>query len=497
MEPSPAPPKSSARRMPSRLRPLVVGLRIAAARLRFLAVFAAVFAIIGSWDVISTYSSRLMRRSAPESGVSSDTEYFCPMDPGVVGDWPSKCPVCNMTLVLRKRGEAAALPEGVMARMQLTPYRLWLGGVATAPVDYEALSRSVELPGVATGPGRIEAVAFPRELEGITPGQAAEVSPAGDRTGRARPARVGEVPPPDADRASAVRLPLDLESAAEGFQPGDHVAVRLRRPVEEIEPFRSQPSRPPDLAAGEPRRLYACMTHPDVVKAEPGTCPKDRTELMGRPLRDNQRVRWWCPMHPEVTSERAGSKCDACGGMVLVPRLVSYRLPGTVLAIPASAVIDDGAQALVYVESGPGMFDARAVALGPRCGSAFPVVSGLQPGDRVVAQGAFLVDAETRLNPSLAASYFGAGDRGGGEKLAPAPAPGPAWLEALSSADRPRALGQKTCPVTGKPLGSMGTPGRLEVRGEVVFICCDGCSSAIQADPEKYLAKIPRAGTKP
>ena len=76
--------------------------------------------------------------------------------------------------------------------------------------------------------------------------------------------------------------------------------------------------------------------------------------------------------------------------------------------MPCSAVIDDGSQALVYVERGAGLFDARVVTLGARCGAMFPVVAGLEPGDRVAAQGAFLIDAETRLNPSLATGYFGA-----------------------------------------------------------------------------------------
>lgn len=496
MESGPAPTRPVPGRRPP-LRLAASAFRVAAARLRFLVVFAAVFAIIGSWETLRTYSVWLVRAKAPELGVSSDAEYFCPMDPGVVGDWPSKCPVCNMTLVLRKRGEAAALPEGVLARMQLTPYRLWLGGVATAVIDYRPLSRAVDLPGVVVGAGRVEAEAFPRELEGLAPGRPAEISPLGDRNGRTRPAEVGEIPRPDADHAAVVSLPVEFDATSAGFRTGDRVVVRIRRPVEEMEPFRSQPSRPPDLTAGEPRRLYACMTHPDVIRTGPGACPKDQSALMGRALRDDQRVRWWCPMHPDVASERAGARCDACGGMILVPRLVSYRSPGTVLAIPASAVIDDGVRSIAYVESGPGMFDARAVVLGPRCGDAFPVVSGLQPGDRVVAQGAFLVDAETRLDPSLAAGYFGAGASPPAAAPSATPSAEPAWLAELSASDRPLALRQKACPVTGKPLGSMGTPGRLEVGGEVVFICCDGCAPAIEADPEKYLAKIRRAGGEP
>jgi Cu(I)/Ag(I) efflux system membrane fusion protein len=53
----------------------------------------------------------------------------------------------------------------------------------------------------------------------------------------------------------------------------------------------------------------------------------------------------------------------------------------------------------VYVEASPGVFEGRAVVLGARSGDSFPVLDGLAPGDRIAAAGAFLIDAETRLNP--------------------------------------------------------------------------------------------------
>ena len=37
--------------------------------------------------------------------------------------------------------------------------------------------------------------------------------------------------------------------------------------------------------------------------------------------------------------------------------------------------------------------------LGPRAGDRFPVLEGLAPGEKVAAAGAFLIDAESRLNP--------------------------------------------------------------------------------------------------
>jgi hypothetical protein len=138
------------------------------------------------------------------------------------------------------------------------------------------------------------------------------------------------------------------------------------------------------------------------------------------------------------------------------------------------------------------------VVLGPRCGEFYPVVRGLEAGQKVAVAGAFLLDAETRLNPSLASAYFGAAR---GEHHSPAPAvvtsrnrSEPAdSLADLSAEDQARARRQKLCPVTDKPLGSMGTPVRAVVKGRVIFLCCDGCEGKLFGDPLKYLAKVPDA----
>ena len=120
-----------------------------------------------------------------------------------------------------------------------------------------------------------------------------------------------------------------------------------------------------------------------------------------------------------------------------------------VLAVPERAVIDTGAKQIVYVESAPGVFDGVAVQLGPRDGDYYAVVAGLRPGQRVAAAGAFLIDAETRLNPAAAAAYFGAS--GGPQRAAAVPSKPPAAaaqeltaeqlknIDRLPAADRPLA----------------------------------------------------------
>ncbi len=66
----------------------------------------------------------------------------------------------------------------------------------------------------------------------------------------------------------------------------------------------------------------------------------------------------------------------------------------------------------------------------------------------------------------------------------------PEGLVKLNDADRASALAQKDCPVSGEPLGSMGTPLKLQVNDQSIWICCDGCEGKLKKDPDKYLAKI-------
>lgn len=294
------------------------GLRVMQVRLRFVIVVVVAFLVVGQWGTLRNQFDaawhRLTGRHSLSHGVSSDTEYFCPMCPGVLSTWPAICPVCNMDLVRRKKSEAVLLPEGIVARMQFSPYRIQLAGIRTTLVELQELNRD------------------------------------------------------------------------------------------------------------------------------------------------------------------------------------------TVLAVPLSSVIDTGERRVVYVERMPGMFDGMEVTLGPREGEFFPVLSGLRAGDRVASVGAFLIDAEARLNPAVAAGYFGASRTSDSSAVLPStPKPVSATAASatkkkpaiqLSAADLELVAKQKVCPVTGAALDSMGGPLPVEVAGRRVFICCAGCESSLKKEPEKYLKKL-------
>jgi len=419
---------------------LRLALRAVQVRLRFVVVIVAAFFVVGMWgnlrNVWETWAHRLAGARHAQGAVSSDTEYFCPMDPGVVSDWPAICPVCSMDLIRRKRGDAVVLPEGVVARMQFSPYRIQLAGIKTALVERRPMTREivvagriVDLPGdnreaspIPAAPARtlvLECEVFPGDVERLVPGRHAEVTV--DQFPGTRPFAGTVTAPESADsQMGLIRIRFDAPPAR--LRPGMYGTARLSVPLVEFEPFASLPQT-----------------------------------------------------------------ADATSG----------EFP----AVPETAVVAAGNRRVVYVETMPGMFDGVEVVLGPRCGDYYPVLSGVKSGQRIAAIGAFLIDAEARLSPNLAAGYFGAArtaETAGEGNSAPAATIAKPTVRRtkatgaskLSAADQKLVDEQKICPVTELPLDSMGGPVAVEVAGQRVFICCKGCESKLKQEPQKYLARL-------
>jgi hypothetical protein len=175
-----------------------------------------------------------------------------------------------------------------------------------------------------------------------------------------------------------------------------------------------------------------------------------------------------------------------------------------VLAVPESAVIDTGSRKFVYREAWPGAYDGLQVELGPRCGGFYPVVRGLEPGDKVVTAGSFLVDAETRLTQGVGSTYFGATGGPQSERRSAATEARPSMTEdedakiqavlaKLSRVDRRLAEAQGYCPVEQKNrLGSMGPPPKIFIKGQPVFLCCSGCAREARDHPDRTLERVER-----
>jgi YHS domain-containing protein len=91
--------------------------------------------------------------------------------------------------------------------------------------------------------------------------------------------------------------------------------------------------------------------------------------------------------------------------------------------------------------------------------------------------------AEPGVEGDEASAAPGAGDQSEAAMIQAA-------FASLSPEDRVLAEKQKICPVGGGPLGSMGTPIKVDVSGQEVFVCCEHCEEPLKSDPNKFLAAI-------
>lgn len=414
-EASPPPPGSYAIAPPTASRGWRWWLSALEVRLRFVLLVLVILVVTTQWSRLRGGWDGLMQKlrgSQTAAAVSGDKEYFCPMDPGVISVWPAICPICNMDLVQRQKHEAQILPEGVIARMQLSPYRIQLAGIRTAEVK-------------------------PREL-------------------------VDEIPVFGTIATAEDPSKADLQFVA---SVSDLDRARLSEPKSAtLHPVNSN------------SQSFEVVLHP-LEQAE-------RSSLAFR-IESEQPLPTWM-----ATGETVSGKIHVPAKPEASETGPKEPVQNVVLAIPESALVDHGSRQLVFVESMPGMFDAREVRLGRRCGDWYPVLRGLKEGERIAEAGAFLIDAETRLNPSLAVAYFGANQASTGSR-APQVQVASAKPSPLSPEDVALATSQSTCPVTDLPLDSMGGPVPVMVEGRKVFICCKGCEGKLKQDAKKYLAKLP------
>jgi Cu(I)/Ag(I) efflux system membrane fusion protein len=524
------------------------------------AIYNSVHAVLGE------RTAHWLWPQGENASVQSNSEYYCPMHPKVVresldpdGSVP-KCPICGMPLSPRKKGETPKLPPGVLSRKQYSPEQIQAAGISTVEVAYRQLEKEITTVGsviydesrrsriVVRVSGYLEKLYVDKPWVAVKQGEplgeiyspdlysaAREllVAMGSDSTNDlAKSAReklrllgVGEdeiseiVKTGKANRRLVLRAPFSGHLIRKDVVEGAH--VEAGQTLFELADL-SQVWIEAEVYESDIDFLRKGQTIEATVESFPGRVFTAKVSLIHPHLDATMRTN-------AVRFDLQNPRHELRPGMFATVRIktpLSETEPfrtltatgqsrgktGEVLTVPDESVIDTGTRKIVYVESEPGVFDGVEAELGLPADHFYPVIKGLNAGDRVAARGAFLVDAETRLNPAAATAYMGAGGGPHHEHSGPADSTGnqnshsevngplaqqkaPSEddrrnIAKLAAGDRERALAQRLCPVSGEPLGSMGVPIKIVLKGRPGFLCCKGCESQAKSNPDRFLNKL-------
>lgn len=121
-----------------------------------------------------------------------------------------------------------------------------------------------------------------------------------------------------------------------------------------------------------------------VVPGLPSALRSARLISIGRVV---DPVRRSVPITFEISSPPAG----VAVGQGVTLRLITAAT-GDEVAVPANAVVDDGGQTIVFIQTGGESFERRPVRVGgSREGGLVQITEGLEGGERIVTRGAHLV----------------------------------------------------------------------------------------------------------
>lgn len=378
------------------------------------------------------------------------TQYLCPMHPEVVQDHPATCPICSMDLVAREPDALPAQDPGAgpaqvagLTPIELTPERIQLAGIRTAPALRAPLAAGVRAVGTVTASesglgvvhtrvaGWVEELLVDETGRKVRKGQvlARLYSPellvaeqdlltALQWASAPRdPALVAA--PPGRDLAADARQRLELlgvasqeiDEIARSGTPMRAVAVRspahghvIRKNV--VQGQYVQPGTPlfevadlskvwviADLAESESARVETGAQAQVVLVAFPGRRFEGKVELVYPTVaQDTRTVR----VRVELSNPDLAIRPGMHGDVEIATEAAEA------LVVPAEALVDTGIVQYVFVASSGGRFEPRRVRVGLSQGESVQILTGLREGERVVTTANFLIDSESRLAAAIA-----------------------------------------------------------------------------------------------
>lgn len=199
------------------------------------------------------------------------------------------------------------------------------------------------------------------------------------------------------DRTRTVKVRVNLKNADRRLKAGMYASATIRVGL---------------LGNGGPAPTglegkFSCPMHPDVIQEVAGKCPLCKMDLIQIP--DGGPFAQHVGHNHADHAKEAPSPVDAEHAEA---KVTEKSLLANPLAIPASAVLDTGRRQIAYRQTKDNNFELVELQVGPlatgndeagRAASYYPVLKGLNEGDRVVVRGGFLLDSQTQIEgrPSL------------------------------------------------------------------------------------------------
>ncbi len=285
--------------------------------------------------------------------------YTCPMHHQIHADHPGECPICQMKLVPVYESPPLLDKERAGERsVIISPERQQLIGVKTETAQKKQVTKEIRTVG---------RIAFDPELA-IAQREFVEIAK--------------DVPALKSAAMSRLRLLGMGAEEIRALAKKGRVADNLYLPE-----------------AGEPVWIYATLYPGEMDLVQPGMSAEISLPSGSHPWTGT--VRGIDPVVDPVTrSVRARIEVPKLGGVLRPDTYVNVFLKvdlGEALTIPKSALIDTGERKIAYVAQAGGYFAQREIKMGAEAGEDVVILDGIQEGEPVVTNAAFLVDSESRL----------------------------------------------------------------------------------------------------
>jgi Cu(I)/Ag(I) efflux system membrane fusion protein len=375
------------------------------------------------------------------NGQAGKAVFTCPMHPFILKDKPGACPICNMEMVQKISGAAISDKDMRGVRhVALSPTQQVMANLATAAAVVKPVSREISCTGI---------VAYNQERQGKISAWLAGridrllVKSVGSEVHKDKP--VAEIYSVDLYNAQVqylmayktVRILNNTVSVT--FPINTHMALgdaseRLRQLGFREEQFEQlQKADKPTIHVpiyspfsgvvteklvregqyvnvGEPLfsiadlsriwvELEAFESDLPFIKVGQDVTIHSRS-YPGEPFLGKIKL-----IYPFLDAKTRTAKLRIeipNPGLRLKPEMyvqASIRIPQLPsLVIPAAAIMDTGTRQVVWVESGPNVFQPRDVKTGVRSGKEVQVLSGLKVGEKVAITGGYLIDSEAQLS---------------------------------------------------------------------------------------------------